>query len=336
MKKDIKKLIENQIENNLNIKNFALIIGLSPSTGARSPKLWNRAYKSINRSCKMFPADVTKKKLFKLMGLLKKEKDFVGTSVTIPYKENVIKNLNYVNNYAAKIGSVNIIKNRNGKLEGYNTDCTGSLLSLKKISKNKFKQKILILGCGGAGKAVIISTLFFFKKSTLYLYNRKLAKLNKFKKIKSSNSIKLIKNLNQIKKIKNLNLIINTTSIGFDMWIKEKNKFSNQIFFSPLAKIKNLKYASKKNYESFKRLNNKLINENNFESKKILLQNRKATIFDIIYSPKTTILLKQSKLLNMRYLNGEFMNLMQAVEGFCIVNSFKFKNKIQKIMEKNG
>ena len=68
MKKDIKKLIENQIENNLNIKNFALIIGLSPSTGARSPKLWNRAYKSINRSCKMFPADVTKKNCLNLWG----------------------------------------------------------------------------------------------------------------------------------------------------------------------------------------------------------------------------------------------------------------------------
>lgn len=76
-----------------------------------------------------------------------------GLNVTIPYKESVIPYLNKLSKKAAKIGAVNTIRFKNGKLKGYNTDCFGFEESLYPLLQSHHK-KALILGTGGASKAV--------------------------------------------------------------------------------------------------------------------------------------------------------------------------------------
>ena len=53
------------------------------------------------------------------------EKDFVAINVTIPYKQTVIPYLDSISEVAEKIGAVNTIVNKDGKLYGYNTDYHG-------------------------------------------------------------------------------------------------------------------------------------------------------------------------------------------------------------------
>ena len=79
-------------------------------------------------------------------------KNFKAVNVTIPYKETVIKYLDYIDECATEIGAVNTIVNKNGKLYGYNTDFLGlkSLITVNGIDV-KFK-KVLILGSGGTSK----------------------------------------------------------------------------------------------------------------------------------------------------------------------------------------
>lgn len=77
------------------------------------------------------------------------EKDFKGINVTIPYKQEVIPFLDYVDDAAKEIGAVNTIVNRDGKLFGYNTDFIG-LRNLILSEKLDFEgKKVLILGTGG-------------------------------------------------------------------------------------------------------------------------------------------------------------------------------------------
>lgn len=77
-----------------------------------------------------------------------------GFNVTIPYKQAILPYLDEVNKKAAKIGAVNTIKiTKKGKLIGYNTDEYGFRKSLKPLLKEKHKNA-LILGTGGASKAV--------------------------------------------------------------------------------------------------------------------------------------------------------------------------------------
>ncbi len=77
------------------------------------------------------------------------KRDFLGINVTIPYKKDVIPYLYEMNDVAARIGSVNTVVNRGGKLYGYNTDYFGmiSLLEHAKISLRG--KKVLVLGTGG-------------------------------------------------------------------------------------------------------------------------------------------------------------------------------------------
>ena len=78
----------------------------------------------------------------------------IGLNVTIPYKEKVMQYLDDLSSEAQEIQAVNTIKFHDGKLIGYNTDCYGFELSLKGLyGKNKPKNA-LILGTGGASKAV--------------------------------------------------------------------------------------------------------------------------------------------------------------------------------------
>jgi shikimate dehydrogenase len=84
-----------------------------------------------------------------------REEEFKGFNVTIPYKQSIIKYLSELDADAAKIGAVNTIKiTEKNELIGYNTDIYGFENSLKPLLK-EYHSKALILGTGGASKAVV-------------------------------------------------------------------------------------------------------------------------------------------------------------------------------------
>ncbi|MBE6581996.1 MAG: shikimate dehydrogenase [Ruminococcaceae bacterium] len=84
------------------------------------------------------------------IGAFMTEKDFSAINVTIPYKKEVIPYLDEISDEAKKIGAVNTVVNRNGKLYGYNTDYIGmSRLIMRVTDGKKLSGKVLILGTGG-------------------------------------------------------------------------------------------------------------------------------------------------------------------------------------------
>jgi shikimate dehydrogenase len=85
---------------------------------------------------------------------IKKNPILSGLNVTIPYKEAIIPYLDKLSKKAREIGAVNTIKiTKSGKLKGYNTDYFGFKKSLELLLNSNHK-KALILGTGGASKAV--------------------------------------------------------------------------------------------------------------------------------------------------------------------------------------
>ena len=80
------------------------------------------------------------------------KKDFSAINVTIPYKQTVIPYLDWVSPVAQRIGAVNTIVNRDGKLYGYNTDYYGMKALIKKVGIDLRGKKVLILGTGGTSK----------------------------------------------------------------------------------------------------------------------------------------------------------------------------------------
>jgi shikimate dehydrogenase len=81
-----------------------------------------------------------------------------GLNVTIPYKEKVIPFLDSISPEARAIGAVNVIKviheGKKVKLKGYNSDVIGFTQSIEPMIETRFHKKALILGTGGASKAI--------------------------------------------------------------------------------------------------------------------------------------------------------------------------------------
>lgn len=80
------------------------------------------------------------------------KKDFAAINVTIPYKQTVIPYLDWVSPIADRIGAVNTIVNKAGKLYGYNTDYYGMKALIERVGIVVSDKKVLILGTGGTSK----------------------------------------------------------------------------------------------------------------------------------------------------------------------------------------
>ena len=91
--------------------------------------------------------------------ILESNPELKGLNVTIPYKELVIPYLDDLSEDAKKIGAINVIKfersGKNVRLIGYNSDVIGFQNSIKPLIDTAVHSKALILGTGGASKAVV-------------------------------------------------------------------------------------------------------------------------------------------------------------------------------------
>ncbi len=76
-----------------------------------------------------------------------------GASVTIPHKVSVMAYLDKIDDQALKIGAVNTVVNKDGRLSGYNTDCLGAVNALREKTDIKNKE-IIMIGAGGAARAI--------------------------------------------------------------------------------------------------------------------------------------------------------------------------------------
>ena len=114
-----------------------------------SKDFFSKKFNKENLNCSYMNFDIQEVEEFKKVI---NEFEISGLNVTIPYKESIIKYLDFVCPIAKEIGAVNTIKFDNRSLSGYNTDYLGFHNSIQKIIK--LNTRALILGTGGASKAV--------------------------------------------------------------------------------------------------------------------------------------------------------------------------------------
>lgn len=99
------------------------------------------------------PPDEMERRVQKL-----RQPNILGANVTVPHKERVIALLDEIDPIARRIGAVNTIVNRNGRLTGHNTDAPGFLRSLTNDAGFSPQGKaVVVLGAGGAARAVMFA-----------------------------------------------------------------------------------------------------------------------------------------------------------------------------------
>ena len=124
-----------------------------PVEHTMSPAMHNAAYRQMGLDYVYVPFRVKPEELGKAIDGIRAF-NIRGLNVTIPHKVAVIPFLNKLDALAEKIGAVNTIVNDNSVLTGYNTDATGFLRALLEKGIKPEGKNVLVLGAGGASRAV--------------------------------------------------------------------------------------------------------------------------------------------------------------------------------------
>lgn len=262
------------------------------------------------------------------------KKEFIGLNITKPYKKDVIKYLDELDDIASITKSVNTVINCNGRLIGYNTDYYGLKYLLMKNKVDVEGKTIAILGTGG-----VSSTVEFVLNE---LNAKKIYKVSRNKNVDFITYSDLQK--------KNIEVIINATPRGMNeksfrplFNLKKINGLETVIdlIYNPLNSLL-LQEASKLPIKTINGLDMLIeqarvaeelfqnkeidINENDKVYKKVLDKNLNIALIGMPYSGKSTIGFKLSQV-----LHKDFTDIDMFVEADC---GLKIKQFIKEKGEK--
>lgn len=246
-----------------------------PINHSFSPAIHNAALNAAGLDYAYLPLEVPAESLANTLKWIR-TLNFRGFNVTIPHKNKILPLLDEVTEEAEKVGAVNTVVRENKRLIGYNTDIIGFIAGLKEANFIAEGKNAVILGAGGAARAVI-SGLIKEKIKNIAIIARNVEKaetlakdFDSFKNIVcndfSSEEYKTAQ--------KDADIIINTTPLGM------------------------------------------FPNTDAMPSVDFSLVKKTALIYDVIYTPEETKLLKEAKANDLKIINGETMLVAQGAAAF--------------------
>lgn len=191
----------------LNMKKIYGIVG-HPVEHSLSPAMHNAAFKAegIDAEYKIFDIDPSDEENLANFCYETDINNIAGFSVTMPYKLEIMKYMDEHDPIAKKVASINTVESVDSKLNGYNTDSIGAIQALQEKTDIK-DNKILILGAGGAARAISYSLKEFGNE--IYIFNRTKPKAQELAEEFDFETI----DFTQIAE-GNFDIIINTTPVG--------------------------------------------------------------------------------------------------------------------------
>ncbi|WP_338013959.1 shikimate dehydrogenase [Desulforamulus profundi] len=214
-----------------NINGKTRVCGLFgfPVEHSFSPAMHNAAYRKLGLNWVYVPCSVRPDCLEQaVQGIT--ALGLAGVNVTVPHKQNVIALLDELDPAARVIGAVNTIVNVDGRLVGYNTDGQGFIRSLESEANFTPRGKsALILGAGGAARAVVIA-LAFAGLDSLYITNRTPERADDLARDVSRAcqvEAQVLPWGQQLPEdqVSRVDLVVQTTSIGMSPWVDRAPSF---------------------------------------------------------------------------------------------------------------
>lgn len=149
------------------------IIGVigHPIKHSFSPLIHNIAFELLDQNYIYLPFDVPTNGLKDaLKGML--ALGIKGFNVTLPHKEKIFSFVKEISDEAAIVGAINTVVNEDGILHGYNTDVTGIVESLNPYKDELAGATVTVIGSGGAARAIIFALIRIFKVGHINIVNR--------------------------------------------------------------------------------------------------------------------------------------------------------------------
>jgi len=218
--------------------------------------------------------------------------NYAGFNVTKPHKIKILDYLDELDDLAEKIGSVNVVAIRDGKLIGYNTDGIGFVQAIldetgMDLSRNTF----FIFGAGGASMA-LSSTLAYHGVKKLYI-------IDKFDEASAS----LVKNINS--KIKECAEFIAFDNAPVQQLIQKSNVLVNASGMGMYPHLDNTPVDKKFLYKDL-------------------------FVCDIAYNPPKTRLLHDAEEVGCKIMNGIGMAINQGLKGYALMTGMPEPTEIMR------
>jgi len=123
-----------------------------------SPAIHNAAFGALGLNCVYIAHDVQPEDLPAAMAGIR-ALGYRGLSITIPHKVAALALVDEVDDTARRIGCINTVVNEAGSLKGRNTDGLGALAAIRAANVNLEQSNVVVLGSGGAARAIAVSLL---------------------------------------------------------------------------------------------------------------------------------------------------------------------------------
>ncbi len=250
-----------------------------PLSHSLSPPMHNAGFQALSIAAEYKKYQILPDKFDSSIKNLRDE-NIDGFNITIPYKGRILDYLDDIDKDAEAIGAVNTVLKTGSNWKGYNTDIAGFIAPLLKV-----KQKIsscLLLGTGGAGRAVIYSIGKYLKPDQIVVAGRSKEKfediLLKLQPLVNPATLNFLEFEHAVEGSRKYDLIVNATPLGTYPGIDK----------TPLPGLKDLK--------------------------------TNAIVYDLVYNPELTKLLDDAQKIsdNIIILNGLEMLIEQAAHSFKI------------------
>ena len=242
-----------------------------PVSGSISPQIHNSAYREMGLNAVYLAFRVERGELEDAVKGLRVMA--TGFNVTIPHKVAVIGFLDEIDDIARRAGAVNTVINRDGRLEGYNTDVDGVIAPLRGVRGDR----ALVLGAGGAARAAIVA-LDELGFREVFVANRTPKRAERLAgEVEVECKLKPMKLEEAKVLLPAVDLLVNATPVGSDGIGKPiEGEFSPEL-----------------------------------------------TVFDFVYRPIETPLLREAKLAGCRVVYGYEMLVEQAAKGIELIFGIK-------------
>lgn len=247
-----------------------------PVSHTLSPAIHNAAFQALGLNCVYLAFQV--KNVKEALGGLRSLGNFTGLSVTVPHKRAVIEHLDEVEKEAKLVGSVNTIMKREGKLWGSTSDGPAALRALEEAGIRPEGESVLFLGSGGVARAISFSLALARKPEELVIMG-----------IVPPEVEELARDLSQATGVK-----VRGVGLSEDTLREEVGKAGLLIQCTPVG--------------MHPRINEALVPRE--------LLRPELTVFDVVYRPLRTRLLREAEETGCRTLPGLDMFLYQAVIQF--------------------
>jgi shikimate dehydrogenase len=257
------------------MKKFA-VIGY-PLSHSLSPQMHNTAFRVLNMDAHYEKLEIAPDSFDETIRRFK-EDTYSGFNVTIPHKTRILDYMDEVDSDAAAVGAMNTVVIGDGHWTGYNTDIAGFTAPLAE-RKAEIK-RVLILGNGGAARAVIYALIKYISADHISVAGRDLSKpaqlCEHFRPSALATLLQPLQFTAAEKETDGYDLIVNTTPLGM----------APRITGTPLPGLKKLK--------------------------------KNSIVYDLIYNPAKTRLLMEAEKAgkDIVTINGLEMLLQQAAHSF--------------------